>query len=314
VTIRERAELSAAQNEARLRSIYQAVHAGIFLQGASGEILHANQVACEIFGMSPQNIIGKTSADPIWHMVDEGGNKIPGDHHPSMITLKTGKPIDNAIRGLFADDPGKMIWLSISTQPIFAATGGPVKEVLVTFHDVTSTKHLQADLEYLTIHDHLTGLLNRRFLEEEAAKEIARAERYQMPLSFLMIDIDHFKQINDHYGHKTGDAALCALAERLSELIRESDYLARFGGEEFLLILPDTTADKALSLAEKLRAQIGEMPILPPNEKSLTMTVSIGVATFPEHGTDWETLYKAADAALYQAKERGRNRVEVVGP
>ena len=314
MAIREQAEQAAARSEARLRSIYQAVQAGVLLQAADGKILHANQVACDIFGMSIQEVLGKTSIDPVWHMVDEDGNNIPGEEHPSMITLRTGRPIDNVVYGLFADVPQKMIWLSISTQPIFAASGGPPKEVLVTFHDITSTKHLQADLKYLTIHDHLTGLLNRRFLEEEAAKEIARADRYQSKLSFLMIDIDHFKKINDQFGHRTGDKALCTLADHLGKLIRESDYLARFGGEEFLLILPDTSSEKALSLAEKLRQYVAQMPIPRQGKEPITMTISIGVSTFPKNGKDWETLFKAADLALYRAKELGRNRVEVADP
>lgn len=307
--IRERAEQLAARNEARLRSIYLAVHAGVILQDVNGKILHVNQVACEIFRMREDEIYGRTSADPIWHMVDEDGNEVPGEEHPSMVTLRTQQPINNAVRGLFADDPKKMVWLSISTQPIFEQAGGQIKEVLITFHDITRTKHLQADLEYLTVHDPLTGLLNRRFLEEEAAKEIARAERYHSHLSFLMIDIDHFKRINDRYGHRTGDTALCVLAEQLAELIRESDYLARYGGEEFLLILPDTTDTQALSLAEKLRRHVEKIPITSLQNEILNLTISIGIATFPENGKDWETLFKAADVALYQAKENGRNQV-----
>jgi|GEM_PF-2436215 len=313
VTIRERAEQLAAQNEARLRSIYQAVHAGIVLKDVSGEILHANQVACEIFRMREDEIIGRTSTDPLWHMVDEDGNEVPGENHPSMITLRTQLPINNVIRGLFADDPKIMVWLSISTQPIFDPATGRIKEVLITFHDISRTKHLQENLEYLTVHDPLTGLLNRRFLEEEAVKEIARAERYQSPLSFLMIDIDHFKRINDSYGHKTGDHTLCILAGQLTELTRESDYLARYGGEEFILILPGTPTEQALNLAEKLRRQIENVPFPIGKGENLTLTVSIGIATFPAHGLDWEALFKAADAALYRAKQNGRNRVEIAG-
>lgn len=311
MVFRERAERAAAENEARLRSIYQAVHAGVMLQDAKGKILHVNQVACDLFRMSEAEIIGRSHADPIWEMVDEHGNAVPGSEHPSMITIRSKKSLSNLVRGLFSGTPGKMVWLSVSTEPILDGKSGEIKEVLITFHDITLNKQLQDDLEYLTVHDPLTGLLNRRFLEEEVVKEIARAERYRSPLSFLIVDIDHFKKINDRYGHKMGDLALCHLAALLAEKIRESDCLARFGGEEFVLILPDTGTEQARMLAEKLRQQVENHPLQITGGSHRRLTISIGISNYPQNGTDWDELFKAADRALYRAKEEGRNRVVI---
>ncbi len=169
-------------------------------------------------------------------------------------------------------------------------------------------------LENLSITDALTGIANRRHLEWRLSEEIERARRYRYPLSLLMVDIDHFKQINDTYGHQVGDAVLQQLAYRLRNTLRRTDFVARYGGEEFIVLAPQTPVDRALILAERLRQRIASEPILVASDLSLPVTVSVGVAVFPDHAQNESELVRAADAALYRAKQAGRNCVRVFEP
>jgi diguanylate cyclase (GGDEF)-like protein len=156
--------------------------------------------------------------------------------------------------------------------------------------------------------DALTGLPNRRALEDTMRRMLAQADRTGAPLSVLAIDLDHFKRVNDTHGHEHGDAVLAGVGHVLGAAIRASDFVARYGGEELVVLAPDTDAAGALLVAEKLRRAIATID-LPADDGSLT--ASFGVAAFPEHGADAETLMRAADRALYDAKQRGRDRVEL---
>ena len=156
--------------------------------------------------------------------------------------------------------------------------------------------------------DSLTRLFNRRKGWEMIEYEIARSERYQRPLSIIMMDIDHFKTINDMHGHLAGDRVLRAMAKVAREAIRSIDSLIRWGGEEFIVLLPDTDLEAALPVAERLREAIEGMRINIPDEE-LSITVSLGVARKDENSLDLETLVARVDQALYIAKFRGRNRV-----
>jgi len=155
--------------------------------------------------------------------------------------------------------------------------------------------------------DALTGLANRRAAQEVLLREVARAARYQRELALLMLDLDRFKLLNDGFGHPVGDRVLVALAERLRAHVRASDLVARWGGEEFVVVAPETSAASARQLAEQLRAQVGRDPFLDGHR----LTVSIGVASYRE-GDDVEALVARSDAALYRAKAGGRNRVTIV--
>jgi diguanylate cyclase (GGDEF)-like protein len=173
---------------------------------------------------------------------------------------------------------------------------------------------LIAFLENLSITDALTGIANRRHFEWRLSEEIERARRYKYPLSALMMDLDHFKQVNDNYGHQIGDIVLQQVAQRLRRILRRTDFLARYGGEEFIVLAPQTPADRALILAERLRQVIAESPIPVADNLQIHITISIGVAVFPNHAQNESELIGAADAALYKAKQMGRNRVCMFEP
>jgi diguanylate cyclase (GGDEF)-like protein/PAS domain S-box-containing protein len=168
---------------------------------------------------------------------------------------------------------------------------------------------LREALRSQSIKDPLTGLYNRRYLTEMLEREIRRAVRAEQSLGILMLDLDHFKKFNDTYGHEAGDTVLRETASFLSKSIRVEDVVCRFGGEEFVIILPTADLNASHSRAERIRSKIRELAVLHQGQSLGMITVSIGVATLPQHGTSPKDLLEAADAALYRAKREGRDRV-----
>ena len=175
--------------------------------------------------------------------------------------------------------------------------------------------HERLKLDGLT--DALTGAANRRFFERRFADELGRRQRHGRTLSCLLIDLDHFKKINDTHGHAMGDRVLCDVTAALGKDLRAADLLARYGGEEFALLLPETPDMDAHQIAERLRQRIASLAWTPPDGTALSVSVSIGVASLAggedDRGAEGSRLLQEADAALYEAKRRGRNRVCVAG-
>jgi diguanylate cyclase (GGDEF) domain len=178
---------------------------------------------------------------------------------------------------------------------------------IFSFADVTRMEWEKAALERQALTDSLTGIHNREKFDETLAQEVERARRYGTPLSLIMFDIDHFKQVNDVHGHQVGDMVLINLAQAVSAHIRENDIFARWGGEEFMILAPGIPKDSAAQLAEKLRDMVAktDFPV------SRRITISLGVAQFQDEDTP-RSLAKRVDDALYKAKHGGRNRVETI--
>jgi diguanylate cyclase (GGDEF)-like protein len=199
---------------------------------------------------------------------------------------------------------------------------GEVHAVCVTLYDATdvalsqreieqTNQKLQVamgDLERLSNQDALTGIYNRRHLERTLELEISRVKRYGGDLALILFDLDHFKRVNDTYGHRAGDAVLCAVAERVSRSIRDIDVFARYGGEEFCVALPATTAAGAMQLAERVRQVIEREPIVFEGV-TIRFTTSLGVSELSVDVRNMAELFELADKALYQSKASGRNRV-----
>jgi diguanylate cyclase (GGDEF)-like protein len=166
------------------------------------------------------------------------------------------------------------------------------------------------DLRRLSALDRMTGIFNRGHFDERLPVELSRAERVDRPLSIAMLDVDHFKEFNDRFGHAAGDVGLRAIADRVRLMTRRSDVLARYGGEEFVLLLPDTGADVALEKLEEIRAEVQALVIeLPRGLGQASLTLSAGIATYPDDGGSAAELVDEADARLFRAKDLGRNRV-----
>lgn len=173
---------------------------------------------------------------------------------------------------------------------------------------------LKEMLQRQAIRDPLTGLFNRRYMEESLELELQKATRNTSPLSVFMLDIDHFKDFNDTFGHPAGDALLVELGELLRHQIRGGDIACRYGGEEFTLILPDAPPSIACERAEQLRLAVKHMEVIHRDQRLAAVTISIGVAAFPEHGSSVDDLLQSADEALYRAKREGRDRVVMITP
>lgn len=170
---------------------------------------------------------------------------------------------------------------------------------------------LQDKVRQLGLRDPLTGINNRRFFEKRLTEEVSRAQRNASPLSCLFIDLDFFKQVNDQHGHPTGDQVLSDIAATLAEGMRDYDVLARFGGEEFVILLTDTHATQAAEIGERLRQTVANQTFTAQDNRTLQVTLSIGVATMHAESdiTSMDALLQNADSALYQAKNQGRNRL-----
>jgi diguanylate cyclase (GGDEF)-like protein len=163
-------------------------------------------------------------------------------------------------------------------------------------------------LKKQSIRDSLTGLFNRRYLEGAVEREISRLERRGLELGIIMLDVDHFKSFNDIYGHATGDAVLRALGAYLQKSIREEDIACRYGGEEFVLILPEASLEVTYERAEKIREGVKNKVSVTGKNEMLSVSISLGVSVYPKHGKTSAELIGMADSALYKAKAGGRDR------
>ncbi|HTB22254.1 MAG TPA: diguanylate cyclase [bacterium] len=186
-----------------------------------------------------------------------------------------------------------------------------VERALKVEADSASPSYWQ--LEQMAYRDQLTGLRNFRFFSTRIVEEVQRAKRYRHQLSLLMLDIDHFKKFNDTHGHQAGNHALQHLARVVGDTVRDTDSVARYGGEEFAFILPETSKRLAFELAERVRANVESSPVVLQGHHH-KITVSLGLATIPRDAFSWQALVEAADQALYQSKQSGRNRVTLFAP
>ena len=230
------------------------------------------------------------------------------DGHAEVIrelvvpTMRNGKVV--AILGV-GNKPTEYDWQDIELVSYIADL---VWEIVEQKRAGEQIRHLNIQLEHLAMTDDLTGLANRRAFFIKGTDEIKRTQRYRTPLSLLMLDVDGFKSVNDRYGHEVGDLVLQCVTYKLVENVREIDIVARMGGEEFSILLPNTRAEDAVILAERLRQAI-EIIHCPVQDQEIKVTVSIGVAAYHPDITDIDAMLRNADAAMYQAKNEGRNRV-----
>ncbi|MDC0335852.1 diguanylate cyclase [Pseudodesulfovibrio sp.] len=262
-------------------------------------IVYVNNAFTDISGYTPEEVLGKTP-----RILQ--GEKTTEESKQRIRKALLGK---RAVREtvLNYDKAGKEYWLDLNIYPLHDPFGN-VSYFAAIERDVTQAKVEEENLRLIAIEDQLTSLLNRRGFTEKAQFLVAQARRMNWPLCLLMLDIDFFKKVNDTYGHDTGDEVLRTLGKLLKSQVRETDVVGRLGGEEFALVLPNTSAQDAHSLAEKIRIDVENLKVHLNEEKHITFTLSIGLATSVYSNTDLEKLLKEADLALYKAKQQGRNQ------
>ncbi len=296
ITERKRAEERLRQNKEMMQGILNAIQESIFLIDPRDVVIAVNPTAAQRMGMEQRNMVGKD---------------LFSFFPPAVAKTRrsmTHQVILSGLPCLMEDERNGLVFTN-SFYPLFNRNG-TVEAVVVVATDITQRKRLEHDLEKQARTDPLTGLNNRRHFMALAEAELSRATRYRAPLSVLMLDIDHFKRVNDSRGHRTGDLVLQHLAQLAKETLRDVDIVGRLGGEEFGFLLPQTGPDQALEVAERLRQAIADAKVMPDAGLPLHYTASIGVASVADGApTNVDTLLNEADQALYCAKKAGRNRV-----
>uniref|UniRef100_B8HP13 Diguanylate cyclase/phosphodiesterase with PAS/PAC sensor(S) n=1 Tax=Cyanothece sp. (strain PCC 7425 / ATCC 29141) TaxID=395961 RepID=B8HP13_CYAP4 len=299
ITKRKRAENELRQAEEKYRSIFENATEGIFQSSPSGSYISANPALARIYGYdSPQELQH--------HLTDIGRQLyVNPDRRQQFVhsILEQGQVTDFESQVYRKD--GSVIWISENARAVRDRQGN-ILYFEGTVEDISARKQAELTIHYQAFHDLLTGLPNRALFDDRLNQALADARRYQHLLAVFFLDLDRFKVINDTLGHAIGDQLLQQVAQRLLPCLREIDTIARWGGDEFTLLLPhvQTPAD-SVKIAERLLASL--KPPFSLKGHNLHITASLGIALYPHDGEDGTTLLRNADAALYRAKEEGRN-------
>ena len=306
-----------AESEASQKQLVNAAPFPLVLSRLSdGVITYANERAEHMFKGRLQSMQGLTVHD----FYVEAGTR----DEVSALLRDKGQLRDHEVR--LQDTAGRVFWALISCTLVRSAGA---LHVITGINDISERKRLehslktanealrqhlneiesrQSGLKEQLVRDPLTGVFNRRYLDDTLPRVMAHTLALGKPLALLMLDADHFKRINDTYGHKAGDCVLSTLGARLRDNLRSNDIVCRYGGEEFLIVLPGMSLEHAIAKAEQLRRVVQQVPI-EALDHTLNVTVSIGLACSPLHAEDAESLVHAADTALYAAKSSGRDRI-----
>lgn len=315
-------ESALRESEKRYRTLFDEVPVALYRTTTLGRFLDANPAMINMFGYPDHATLLSGKATELYADIEDRSR-----WQSMMERDETVK--DFEFRACRYD--GALIWVKNTARAIQDGAGSIICYE-GSLEDITFRKHaqeelalaneglkarldeigvLQEQLRERAIRDPLTNMFNRRYLEEILDQELVKAERKAYPVSFIMMDIDHFKLINDTYGHEAGDQALRSLAAFILSCIRSSDIACRFGGDEFVIVMPEAAIGLSYERAEKLRRGVESLTMTDAGVADC-LTVSAGISVYPVHGATREELLRSADQALYLAKSRGRNRVVVL--
>ena len=294
--------------EERLQTITDTMGEGLFLVNVEGKFVFANPEALKMLDYAFEELQGKTIHETVFIQFPDGTRLLP-NVNPLWLALEKGET-QNEKDAVFTGKSGQMVPVSYSCRPI--SHEGSLGGAVISFRDISvlkkyihSLKTVNQLLEKQASTDALTGISNRLEFDKVLEMESKKAERYGFPLSIILFDIDHFKHVNDTYGHSAGDEVLKNLTQLIGAGLRETDLFARWGGEEFVILCPANDFSACLTVAERLRKTVEMFDFQEPKR----VTVSFGVSVF-EKGDSSSKFINRADLALYRAKENGRNRVE----
>jgi diguanylate cyclase (GGDEF)-like protein/PAS domain S-box-containing protein len=269
---------------------------GVVVLDTQNRIVDANPAARRVLHRPGHPLLG----EPVDLVFDRWGDLIQ--------EVQAAQEVHMEITTTTPDAQARLTYLDLQVSMLQDENGWWAGKLIV-WRDITALKQAQADLRRMANTDGLTEIYNRRYFLELARLELERSIRYHHDLSILLMDLDHFKTFNDRYGHLTGDQVLLFFARVCQEQLRLNDIFARFGGEEFILLLPETGLQAACQVAERLRLAVQNTPFQAPG-RCETVHVSLGVAVLQDGSDTLEKMIQRADQALYRAKEAGRNRVE----
>jgi diguanylate cyclase (GGDEF)-like protein/PAS domain S-box-containing protein len=297
-------------SELRYRRLFEAAQDGILILDAhTGAITDVNPFLIKMLGYSRPEFVGKK----LWEM---GAFQDVEASQEAFEALQKNKYIRYEDLPLRAKN-GRLVDVEFVSN-VYLVSGEKV--IQCNIRDITERKQAQDALlksqtllREQSVRDYLTGLFNRRYMEETLERELLRAARKKLSLGIIMLDVDDFKQFNDTHGHAAGDEILHELGSLLLRQVRGEDIACRFGGDEFVIILPDASQDVTRERAELLSEYAGLLHLQFEGHSLAPVTLSLGVAGFPEHGATSTGILRAVDAALYRAKHTGRGRVMVAG-
>lgn len=281
------------------QSAFKYAAIGMAIVAPDGTWLKVNDALCSIIGYTPQELMSKTFQD-ITHPDDL-------DDDLKFVNQVLAGEIDTyQMEKRYFHKQGNIVHILLSVSLVRNEDDTP-RFFISQIQDITQQKQMESELARLAREDELTGVSNRRYYIECATRELIRGNRFREPQALMMIDIDHFKNINDSYGHDIGDEVLRKMAQECRNSMRVVDVFGRLGGEEFGALLLNTDAEIANILAERMRKRIEKL-IVKTSGKTIRFTISIGLVTFTETDLSLNDLLKIADKALYEAKEAGRNK------
>lgn len=306
---RKRIEEALRRSEKRLSSITSSVAEGIYVLDENGRILFMNPEAERLLGWTIDEVHEKSFHDLV-HFRTRDGAPLPLEQCNMHRVIKTGKRFSSTDE-VFVRKNGSVFPISVIAAPIIEE--GRVIASIIAFNDITELKRHEEEIKVLAHHDALTGLPNRRLFRDLITVELAQARRNRKKMAVLFLDLDRFKDINDTLGHDTGDLLLKEVAARFKISIRQSDTIARIGGDEFNIIIPDITlAEAAAEVARKITDSLKRPVIIA--DHALNITASVGISVYPDDSGELDDLLSFADMAMYHAKESGRNQYRFYNP
>lgn len=303
ITDRKLLEQQLQEKQALLDCVLNNIDAHIYMKDPNYRFLYVNESVANLFGQPAEALIGKTASECLGKGGHENFNELDDK------VFKLGEKVSGQEE--LTNEQGETRHYLTTKVPIKDALGQVTSYVGMS-NDTTEIIELKRKYQKLASIDELTQLANRRNFILQAESELSRFSRHQQPFVLLILDVDHFKQINDHYGHLVGDQALVAIADSLRGSVRECDFVSRIGGEEFAILLPQTSLHEGVALAERIRKKIPLLTIKGKFDQLNALSLSIGVSEVRMNDDGIDTLVARADKALYEAKHNGRNCVESI--